>query len=88
MTFSTKRTAPLGAVFCLVIVAGLLLVMRYADYFWQVMPPLHRQAPHWLDIAVALGLGGLWLAVFCWQLAQRNLLPVNDPRYLERVRNG
>lgn len=72
----------------LVIVAGLLLVMRYADYFWQVMPPLHRQAPHWLDIAVALGLGGLWLAVFCWQLAQRNLLPVNDPRYLERVRNG
>jgi hypothetical protein len=72
----------------LVVVAGLLLVMRYADYFWQVMPPLHRGSPHWLDFSVALALGGIWLAVFCWQLGRRNLLPVNDPRYLEKVSHG
>jgi hypothetical protein len=41
-----------------------------------------------LDFTVALGLGGLWLAVFCWQLGKRNLLPVNDPRFQKGLRHG
>ncbi len=72
----------------LFLVAGLLLAVRYADYFWQMMPPLHRSSVHWLDLALAAGLGGLWLSVFCWQLGKRNLLPVNDPRYREKLKHG
>lgn len=72
----------------LVFVALLLIAVRYADYFWQVMPPLHRTTLSWLDLASLGGLGGIWLAVFCWQLGRRNLLAVNDPRYREVVGNA
>ena len=69
----------------LVFVAVLLIAVRYADYFWQVMPPLHRSALSWLDLASLLGMGGIWLAVFCWQLGRRSLIAVNDPKYQEVV---
>jgi hypothetical protein len=72
----------------LVFVALLLIGVRYADYFWQVMPPLHRTTLSWLDVASLGGLGGIWLAVFCWQLGRRNLLAVNDPRYQEVAGNA
>ncbi len=69
----------------LVFVAALLIGVRYADYFWQVMPPLHRSTLSWLDLASIGGLGGIWLAVFCWQLGRRSLIAVNDPKYQEVV---
>jgi len=72
----------------LVFVAGLLLAMRYVDYFWQVMPPLHRTMPHWMDAAVLVGLGGLWLGFFSWQLKRRSLVPFNDPRFQETAIHG
>jgi hypothetical protein len=69
----------------LIFVAALLIGVRYADYFWQVMPPLHRSTLSWLDLASIGGLGGIWLAVFCWQLGRRSLIAVNDPKYQEVV---
>jgi hypothetical protein len=30
-----------------------------------------------------VGLGGLWLTFFLWQLQRRPLLPVHDPDLLE-----
>jgi hypothetical protein len=69
----------------LVFVAVLLIAVRYADYFWQVMPPLHQTAPLWLDFATIAGLGGIWLAAFCWQLRRRTLFAVNDPRFQELI---
>ena len=73
-------------------VAGLVILMRLVDVFWLVRPVFTqlnasptsaRFQVHWLDLATPIAIGGLWLAVFLWQLEERPLLPVNDPEYQE-----
>ena len=39
-------------------------------------------------VAAAIGLGGVWLGWFFWQLRQHPLLPVNDPQLAEAVAAG
>jgi hypothetical protein len=36
-------------------------------------------AEHWMDFLTPLGVGGLWLAYFLWQLQRSPLLPRHDP---------
>jgi len=50
-------------------VAGWLLLMRLADLYWLVAPSFHPRgvALHWLDAALPLTLGGLWLATLAWR---------------------
>jgi hypothetical protein len=64
-------------------VAGLLLVMQVVFVYWQTMPAFNREAPgiaqHWMDFLTPLGLGGLWLADFLWELKRAPLLPRHDP---------
>jgi hypothetical protein len=58
----------------------LLLVMRYVDLYWHVMPafsPKHFTL-HWLHPVTLVGIGGLWLAFFAWRLSARAALPVFD----------
>jgi hypothetical protein len=43
---------------------------------------------HWLDIATAAGLMGVWVAAFCWNLKGRALVPVNDPYLEEALADG
>jgi hypothetical protein len=71
----------------LAMVASLMLVMRWADNFWQIEPAFSQKAFsfHWLFPAAAVGLGGLWLWVFLGQLKKRPLLPVNDPYLAEAL---
>jgi hypothetical protein len=66
----------------LMAIAGLLVAVRLIDVFWLVEPPFEPGGPlvSWLDAFAVIGLGGVWLAVFSWQLATRPLLPPNDPR--------
>jgi hypothetical protein len=45
-------------------------------------------AIHWLDVGLPIGMGGLWMAVFVWQLQRRSLLPLHDPRLQEVVHHG
>jgi hypothetical protein len=63
-------------------IAGILLLTRPIDTFWLVKPAFGQEGGllHGLDLAAALGLGGVWLAAFAWQLGRRPLLPPNDPR--------
>ncbi|HKH49391.1 MAG TPA: hypothetical protein VKM72_32380 [Thermoanaerobaculia bacterium] len=66
----------------LVFVAGLMLVMRVVDLFWQVEPGFegrHVPALYWMYAAAPLAIGGLWLWLFLGELKKRPLLPVNDP---------
>jgi hypothetical protein len=75
-------------------VATLIVLMRFVDVYWLVRPAFalttavttssHFQL-HWLDVVAPAGIGGLWLAVFLWQLKQRPLLPVNDPEFQEAL---
>jgi hypothetical protein len=66
----------------LAMVACLVLVMRLIDLFWLIAPKF--SAGHfsvsWTDVVAPIGVGGLWLAFFLWQLKQRPLIPFNDPQ--------
>jgi hypothetical protein len=69
----------------LVVVAIGILVMRLVDLFWMVAPEFHPNGlnVHYLDFLLPIGLGGIWLALFLWQLKKRPLLPMNDPNLPE-----
>jgi hypothetical protein len=58
-----------------------LLFMRLVDLFWMVGPETYqgRFVVSWQDFATTIAIGGLFVAVFTWQLASRPLLPLRDP---------
>jgi len=70
-------------------VAAGILCARLLDLYWIVAPdmtghgPEHGFALHWLDLAAPIGVGGVWLAFFAWQLKDRPLIPVGEPEIQE-----
>jgi hypothetical protein len=70
----------------LAMLAAFLLVMRLVDLFWLIEPEFNPAHFHlsWMDVVAPLGIGGIWLGVFSWQLQKRPLMPLNDPQ-LESV---
>ncbi len=70
--------------------AVLLIVMRFVDVVWLVLPAFSKGAFrfHWMNLAAPVGLGGLWLAVFARGLTTRSLLPANDPGFEEALAHG
>ena len=66
----------------LLIVASLVLLMRLVDMFWMVLPAFGGGNARltWMNVALPLGFGGIWLAYFIWQLQKAPILPVHDPR--------
>jgi hypothetical protein len=81
---TTKRT-----IRALATLAGVIIFVRLLDLFWLVMPAFHPKDLHihWMDLAAPIGIGGLWIAAFVWQLKGHPLLPVHDPR-LEQTLHG
>jgi hypothetical protein len=71
----------------LVTVAGLMLVMRWADLVWQAEPAFdeHNLAFAWMYLVAPVAIGGLWLFYFLRQLQGRPLLPVSDPFLPEAI---
>jgi hypothetical protein len=70
--------------------AFMIVVIHLVEVFWFVAPAFHPGvfSIHWLDLAAPVGIGGLWLSVFLWQLESRALYPFHDPRFvaiLDRV---
>jgi len=65
-----KRSAPVLAA-----IATLVVVTRYLEMVWLVKPAA-GQGVHWLDPALALGMGGLWVAIFAGQLRRAPLAPL------------
>jgi hypothetical protein len=70
--------------------AILLVAMRFVDTAWLVLPAFSAGAfrIHWLDLALPLGLGGVWLSFFARNLVARPLLPVHDPGFEEALAHG
>ena len=81
---SKRRAQVLGR-----LAAG-LLGMHLLELFWLVLPAFSPSTLviHWLDVGLPIGMGGLWMAVFVWQLQRRSLLPLHDPRLQEVVHHG
>ena len=78
-------------------VAFWILLMRFVDLYWVVVPMYYQGhghathfknipsgIPHWLDIAAPVGIGGIWIWVFIDQLRRLPLIPPHDPRVMER----
>jgi hypothetical protein len=71
----------------LVWVALLVIVMRVVDMIYLVAPAAHQESGEThisaLDFltmfGATIGLGGIWLAFFAWQLKRRPLLPLQSP---------
>jgi hypothetical protein len=63
-------------------VAAWVLAMRVIDLIWMVEPVFHPSgiSLHVLDFAAPVGIGGIWTAIFLWQLERRPLIAVHDPR--------
>lgn len=57
-----------------------ILLMRLVDLDWQVLPafPGTRVYQHWMDVLAPLGVCGIWLGVFLWQLRRWPLLVRHD----------
>jgi hypothetical protein len=66
-------------------VAAAILVMRLVDLLWLVEPMFEREGfpIHWMDLALPMGLVGVWLFLFARTLRSRPLLPLNDPFFKE-----
>jgi hypothetical protein len=78
-------------------VALLVLLMRLVDLFWLIAPRPIGETPatskaqfhlSWMDLVAPLGLGGIWLWFFIWQLKKRPLVPFNDPQLAEAIEFG
>lgn len=74
---STKRHAGRLIKVCL-----LMIVIRLLDVYWVVKPAFYNQQLkiYWMDFVTPVAIGGLWLALFFWQLKSRPLVPLRDPR--------
>lgn len=60
-------------------IAAVIFGMHLVDVFWMVMPAFYRDGPdlHWLDVIAPVGVGGVWMALFAWQLNGRSLLALH-----------
>jgi hypothetical protein len=68
-------------------VAGLILAMQILFMYYQVMPVFEAAsiARHWIDVVMPVGVGGVWLACFLWQITRQPFLPNHDLNYPHAV---
>jgi hypothetical protein len=71
-------------------IALFILVMRIIDITWTIGPVFRHEGSSlsWVDFAVALGMGGLWLVYFFRNLSGRALVPARDPYFKEAIAHG
>jgi hypothetical protein len=71
-------------------VAAFILVMRIVDITWTIGPVFRHEGSglSWMDFAVALAMGGVWLFLFFRTLAGRAIVPARDPYFKEAVAHG
>jgi hypothetical protein len=68
--------------------AGLLLAMQLLSVYYEITPSFTAAAastqshvlPHWMDFVMPVGLGGIWLSYFQWQLRAKPLIVAGDPQ--------
>ena len=71
-------------------IALLVIVMRLVDLFWLLGPEHGKPllAVHWLDVVAPVAVGGIWVALFLWQLGTRSLIPITEPTLQEAIEAG
>jgi hypothetical protein len=67
-------------------VAIYMIIMRCVDLFWLTRPEFTGHAvPSALDFLLTIGMVGLWLFLFAFNLKQQPLLPLGDPKLAEAI---
>jgi hypothetical protein len=63
-------------------VAVFILFARIIDLFWIIEPTYRRNGSSlsWTDPVLFIGVGGIWIYYFMYQLRRRPLLPLQDAR--------
>jgi hypothetical protein len=71
-------------------IALAILVMRVVDIIWTIGPVFRHDGSSlsWVDFAVTLGMGGVWLTYFWTTLAARAVVPAKDPYFKEAMAHG
>ncbi|MCU0305535.1 MAG: hypothetical protein MUC56_15885 [Thermoanaerobaculales bacterium] len=61
--------------------------MCWVDMYWLVIPEFSPGVARfgWLDVAVFLGMAGIYSAVLVWRLGRASLVPEGDPRLGESL---
>ncbi len=81
----TKRMVPVLAIMC-----GWTLVMHWIDLWWLIRPNLYlatgneayaHAAIAWTDIALFVGMFGLYLGATLWRASRHSITPYNDPYF-------
>lgn len=70
--------------------AAFIVVMRAVDMFWYTTPAFYPGSfhIHWMDFAAPIGVGGLWVSYFSWQVRRFPLLPLGEPRLAEGLKDA
>ena len=67
----------------LAFMAGWALLNQALQLYWFVAPAVGRPAlPTFADVAIFVGLGGVWFAAYLRSLGSRSVVPEHDPRLL------
>ena len=71
-------------------IAAFVLFMRWVDLIWLTRPTLvHEGFPlSWIDPAAVIGVGGIWVFAFAYELRKQPLLPVGAPAVEEVAGHG
>ena len=79
----------------LVMVAWLIIVMRFVDLVWVIVPSFDidhetkaKLSSYVIYVLATIGIGGIWLGWFFWQLRQHDLVPHRDPQFEEAIADG
>jgi hypothetical protein len=69
-------------------IAVLILVVHAVNDAWLILPAVRPSANllrFWAYLPALVGIGGLWAAVFTWQLRSKPLVPRHDPMLAEAL---
>jgi hypothetical protein len=77
-----KRTRPV-----LIFWAVWVFIMHYCDLYWIAMPEFSSAtpAPHLIDLACFLGIGGIYFAGLILIARNHSLVPTRDPRLADSL---
>lgn len=72
------------------VVTVIILLMRFVDTYWLVVPAHFGEHFHfsWITIFAFLGIGGVWLWTFIWQLKGQTIIPIHETWVEEAIREG
>ncbi len=78
----------------LLFMAKWILIARFTDVFWIIIPAFHHQGEGYgplvfvMNVAALAGIGGLWVYMFVRNIHKHALLPLNDDRMNESLGTG